>query len=150
LGAAPYLRPQAILLIALPLTWALVYRSLDTERLLATLAGLFAIAVVLANTHLLFPVMAAPCVLLLGSLPRERRRIVLVPLAIVAGWLVSPYTAHLVEMFRLYFAPNPLITPPSGIAEYKPGFLMMLTAGNSSLAIALLLTVAPWFVASRM
>src|SRR5262249_52140732 len=150
LGAAPYLRPQAILLIAVPLTWALVYRSLNTERLWPTLAGLFAIAVVLANTHLLFPVMAAPCVLLLGSLPQERRRIFLVPLAIVAGWLVSPYTAHLVEMFRLYFAPNPLITPPSAIAEHKPGSLMMLTAANILLAFAALLTIPLWLVASRM
>ena len=150
LGATPYLRPQAILLLALPLTWALVYRSLDTKRIWATLAGLFAIAVVLANTHLLFPLMAAPCVLLLGKVPEQKSRILLVPIAILAGWLVSPYTTHLVEMFRLYFAPNPLIGPPSGIAEYKPGFLMLLTAGNSSLAIALLLTVAPWFVASRM
>ena len=150
LGAAPYLRPQSILLLAVPLTWGLVYRSLDTKRLWATLGGLFVIGVVLANTHLLFPVMAAPCVLLLGRMPEQRSRILLVPLAIVAGWLVSPYTTHLVEMFRLYFAPNPLIGPPSGINEYKPGFLMMLTAGNSSLAIAALLTVAPWFVAARI
>ena len=150
LGAAPYLRPQAILLLAVPLTWALVYRSLDTKRLWGTLAGLFAIAVVLANTHLLFPLMAAPCVLLLGKLPEQRSRILLVPIAILAGWLVSPYTTHLVEMFRLYFAPNPLIGPPSAIDEYKPGFLMVFTAGTSSLAIALLLAVAPWFVAPRM
>ncbi len=33
LGATPYVRPQSILLIVTPLIWALVYRSLDTERL---------------------------------------------------------------------------------------------------------------------
>jgi hypothetical protein len=150
LGASPCLRPQAILLLALPLTWALVYRAIDTNRLAATLAGLFAVSVVLANTHLLFPLMAAPCVLLLGRMPRERRRILLVPLAIGVGWLVSPYSMHLPEMFRLYFAPNVLIAPPSRISEYKPGFEMLVTAANSSLLVAVLLTMAPWFVAARI
>src|SRR5690242_14754530 len=128
LGATPYVRPQSILLIITPLVWALVYRSLDTERLLPTLVGLTAASAVLANTHLLFPILAAPCVLLLTTPRIDRKRIVLVPLAIAIGWVMSPYALHWPEVFALNFAPNALFGPPTGINEYKPGYLMMVTA----------------------
>jgi hypothetical protein len=150
LGATPYVRPQSILLIVLPLVWALVYRSLDTRRLGWTLAGLLVASTVLANTHLLFPLAAAPCVLLLTRPPADRKRIVLVPLAIAAGWMISPNALHWVEIFRLNFAPNALFGPPTGINEYKPGFLMLVIGGNSSLALALLFTFLPWATASRL
>lgn len=150
LGATPYVRPQVVLLIILPLIWALVYRSLDTRRLGWTLAGLLAASATLANTHLLFPLGAAPCVLLLTQPPADRKRIVLVPLAIVAGWFVSPYALHWVDVFRLNFAPNALFGPPTGINEYKPGYLMMIVGGNSSLALAILLTFLPWAAAPRL
>jgi hypothetical protein len=150
LGATPYVRPQVVLLIILPLIWALVYRSLDTQRIGWTLAGLFGASAVLANTHLLFPLAAAPCVLLLTQPPADRKRIALVPAAIVAGWFVSPYALHWVEVYRLNFAPNALFGPPTGINEYKPGYLMMLIGGNSSLALAILLTFLPWAAAPRL
>src|SRR5204863_92756 len=108
LGATPYVRPQSILLIMLPLIWALVYRSLDTPRLGWTLAGLLAASAVVANTHLLFPLTAAPCVLLLTRPPAARKRILLVPLAIALGWMISPNALHWVEIFRLNFAKNAL------------------------------------------
>ena len=150
LGATPYVRPQVVLLIILPLIWALVYRSLDTQRLGWTLAGLAAASAALANTHLLFPLGAAPCVLLLTQPPADRKRMVLVPLAIVAGWFVSPYALHWVDVYRLNFAPNALFGPPTGINEYKPGYLMMIIGGNSSLALAILLTFLPWAAAPRL
>jgi hypothetical protein len=150
LGATPYVRPQSILLIMLPLIWALVYRSIDTERLGWTLAGLAGASAVVANTHLLFPLTAAPCVLLLTRLPVDRKRILLVPLAIAAGWMISPNALHWVEIFRLNFAPNALFGPPTGINEYKPGYLMMVIGGNSSLALALLFTLLPWATSSRL
>src|SRR5512146_191340 len=150
LGATPYVRPQVVLLIILPLIWAMVYRSLDTRRLGWTLAGLLAASAVLANTHLLFPLAAAPCVLLLTQPPADRKRVALVPLAIAAGWFISPYALHWVDVFRLNFAPNALFGPPTGINEYKPGYLMMLIGGNSSLALAILFTFLPWAAAPRL
>jgi hypothetical protein len=150
LGATPYVRPQSILLIMLPLIWALVYRSLNTQRLGWTLAGLVAASTVVANTHLLFPLTAAPCVLLLTRPPSDRKRWLLVPLAIAAGWMISPNALHWIEIFRLNFAPNALFGPPTGINEYKPGFLMLVIGGNSSLALAVLFTLLPWATASRL
>jgi len=150
LGATPYVRPQSILLIMLPLIWALVYRSLETPRLGWTLAGLLIASTVVANTHLLFPLTIAPCVLLLTRIPADRKRLVLVPLAIVAGWMISPNALHWVEIFRLNFAPNALFGPPTGINEYKPGFLMLVIGGNSSLMLALLFTALPWATAARL
>jgi hypothetical protein len=150
LGATPYVRPQSILLIVTPLVWALVYRSLDTQRLGATLVGLTCASAVLANTHLLFPIVGAPCVLLLTNPPADRKRILLVPLALAIGWFITPYALHWHEVFRLNFAPNALFGPPTGINEYKPGYLMLVTAGNGSLALCLFFTFLPWAVAPRL
>src|SRR5690349_4452971 len=73
LGATPYLRPQAMLVIATPLVWALVLRARDVERLGWELPALTLVSAVVANTHLLFPITAAPCVLLLTQLPANRQ-----------------------------------------------------------------------------
>lgn len=150
LGATPYVRPQSVLLIGTPLIWALVYHSLDTKRLGLVLAGLVAVSATLANTHLLFPIAIAPCVLLLTQPPADRRRIVLVPLAIVAGWLLTPNVLHWPAIFALNFAPNPVLGPPSGINEYKPGFLMMIVGDSGSLALCVMLTILPWAVAGKL
>ena len=150
LGATPYVRPQSVLLIVTPIIWAFVYRSLDTDRLTPTLVGLTCASAVLANTHLLFPIAAAPCVLLLTNPPADRRRILLVPIAIAIGWFITPYALHWYDVFRLNFAPNALFGPPTGINEYKPGYLMLVTAGNGSLALCLFFTFLPWAVASRL
>jgi hypothetical protein len=149
LGATPFLRPQAILLIATPLVWALVLRARDVERLRWELPALTLVSAAVANTHLLFPLTAAPCVLLLTRLPERRRRLVLIPLAIVVGWFLTPYAVHWVDTYRLYFAPNALLSPPTPIAEYKPGFTMALTAGVSSLLVCFGLVVLPWLVGAR-
>jgi hypothetical protein len=149
LGATPFLRPQAILLIATPLVWALALRARDTDRLRWELPLLTLLSASVANSHLLFPITAAPCVLLLAHRPRDRRRLLLIPAAIGIGWLMTPYALHWVEMYRLYFAPNALLRPPSPIAEYKPGFSMALTAGVSSLLVCFGFLVLPWIVAGR-
>jgi hypothetical protein len=150
LGATPYVRPQSVLLIVTPLVWALVYRSLDTKRLAPTLVGLTCASVVLANTHLLFPIAAVPCVLLLTNPPADRKRILLVPIAVAIGWFISPYALHWHEVFALNFAKNALFGPPTGINEYKPGYLMFVTEGSGSLALCVFFTVLPWAVASRL
>jgi hypothetical protein len=150
LGTTPYVRPQSILLIVIPLVWALVYRSLVTRRLGLTMAGLVAASAVLANTHLLFPLALAPCVLLLTRPPADRKRIALVPAAIVLGWFLSPYALHWPEIFALNFARNAVLGPPTGINEYKPGFQMVITGLEGSTAVGLLLAFLPWVTAAKL
>lgn len=150
LAATPYLRPQSILLIATPLCWALVYRASETSRLGLTLAGLVGVSAVVANTHLLFPILAAPCVLLFTRPPADRKRLLLVPLAIVIGWFLSPNGLHWREIFALNFARNAIIGPPSGIGEYQPGFQSFITGVDGTTVVALMLTFVPWVVAPRL
>ena len=149
LGNTPFLRPQAILVIATPLAWALVLRARDVPRLRWELPALTIVSAVVANTHLLFPITAAPCIVLLARLPNGRKRLLTIPAAIALGWLITPYALHWVDIYRLYFAPNVMLRPPSPIAEYKPGFSMALTAGVSSLFVSLGFAVIPWLVAPR-
>ncbi|HEV8449589.1 MAG TPA: hypothetical protein VGQ44_22390 [Gemmatimonadaceae bacterium] len=150
LGTTPYVRPQSILLIATPLAWALVYRALDTRRLGLTLVGLLAVSTVLSNTHLLFPIALIPCVLLLTKPPADRKRMVLVPAAIVLGWFLSPYALHWPEIFALNFAKNAVLGPPSGINEYKPGFQMLMTGIEGSTVVGVLLAFLPWVAAKKL
>lgn len=150
LGTTPYVRPQSVLLIIIPLIWAMVESSRETPRLPATLAGLFIASTVLANTHLLFPLAAAPCVLLLTQPPTDRKRILFVSVAIGLGWFMTPYALHWDEVFKLNFAPNALFGPPTPINEYKPGFHMLVGGGNSSLALSIPFALLPWATARRL
>lgn len=150
LGATPYLRPQSILLIATPLIWALVCYSLETPHLGRVMVGLTLISALLANTHLLFPIAAVPCVLLLVHPPADRKRIVLVPAAIVLGWFLSPYALHWPSVFALNFARNAILGPPSGIGEYQPGFQGVITGWDGSTVVAAMLAFLPWVVAARL
>ena len=149
LGTTPYLRPQAILAIATPLGWAIVLRARNAERLSWELPALTILSAAVANSHLLFPITAAPCVLLLTRLPERRWRLVWIPLAIVVGWFLTPYALHWVEIYKLYLAPNALLRAPSPIAEYKPGFTMAAGAGVSSLFICFGFVLLPWAAAAK-
>jgi hypothetical protein len=144
LGATPFLRPQATLLIVTPLIWGIVLRARDVERLRWELPVLTLLSAVVANTHLLFLLTAAPCVLLLTQIPADRKRLVIVPVAIALGWLLTPYALEWPAIYRLNFAPNALFGPPSPIAEYKPGFSSALTAGVSSLYVSFGFLALPW------
>jgi hypothetical protein len=148
-GTSSYVRPQAMLLIATPISWALVLRARDIPRLRWELPALTLVSALLANTHLLFPISAAPCVLLLARLPSDRRRLLLIPAAIVVGWFITPYGLDWIAIYKLYFAPNALYGPPSPISEYQPGFSSAVSAGFSWLTVGLALTVLPWVAASR-
>jgi hypothetical protein len=150
LTVTPYLRPQSVLLVAIPLVWMLVLRARDAERERWELLGLLVVSAVLANTHLLFPIALAPCVALVLAPPARRAKFVTIPAAIVCGWLLTPYIPHLAEMYRLYFGANALLTPPSPIHEYKPGFIIAVQAGFDWIDIPLILAFIPCFAASRM
>jgi hypothetical protein len=149
LGATPYLRPQAILAVAMPIVWALVLRARAADRLTWEFPALVLVSAVVANSHLLVPITAAPCVLLLTRLPARRARLVTIPLAIVVGWFLTPYALHWVDVYKLNFAPNALLRPPSPIAEYKPGFTMAVMAGVSSLFVCFPFLFLPWLVAPK-
>jgi hypothetical protein len=147
---AKFLRPQLLLFVAMPLAWALVKRAREAERIGPYLVGLVALGAFIVNSHLLFPLTAAPCILLLTHPPADRKRIVLVPAAIVAGWLMTPNLFDMVGIFQLNFAPNAAIGPPSGISEYRPGFEVLVTEDFSSLMLAVGLLLLPFMIAPRM
>ncbi|MFL5574575.1 MAG: hypothetical protein ACJ79S_01170 [Gemmatimonadaceae bacterium] len=144
-------RPQILLFSVVPLAWAAAYRLSRGGRAGPTLAALFAVAALAANSHLLFPLTAAPIALLVA---RWRRTgpygwtiVAAAALAVVAGWLASPYALSWPEVFRLNFAPNALIAYPSPLAEYAPGFGSAVALGVVPLVAVLALAALPWGLA---
>jgi hypothetical protein len=138
----PSLRPQVALYAFVPLAWAAAsFLRGGSER--ATrwgLAALFVASALAANTHILFALTGAPVFVLLLDPPARRRTVLLALLAVVAGWLCSPYGLSWLDVFRLNFAPNPLFRYPSPISEYQPGFY-------ASPLIGAFLALTPWLAA---
>jgi hypothetical protein len=143
------LRPQEVLFVLIPLEWALVSRALrgDDWNKLAILAGIGLVAAITANTHLFFPLLAAPLSLAL-TLPRAGpedsliwriRRAIPVATALLLGTLCSPYALDWIRVFELNFRANVLFGPSSLIAEHQPGFSIRPGLG---VALALLPLVA--------
>lgn len=141
------LRPQIILAIAVPLAWASAYRLLDAEKIRWPVAGLLFSSALAANSHLLFPLTAAPWILLFTRPPRQRRRMVAMVAAVVLGWFLSPYALQWPEVFRLNFAANALQVPFSPITEMRPGFLLSAGTGYAAFLLALGFTLLPWSLA---
>jgi hypothetical protein len=143
---ASYLRPQEFLFTLVPLAWAFGYRILDPERdWRPSAAGLVVVNAVAANVHLFFVLCALPVWLILAlPVPRlQRRRVGALVVAPIVGWLLTPYVLVWPAVFRLYFAPNPLMRWPSVIVELRPGAQAMLSSPAIIPAI-LLLAVLPW------
>lgn len=136
----PSLRPQVALYALVPLAWAATSWLRREEGLAARwpFAALFVVGALAANTHLLFALAGVPVFVLVADPPARRRTAWYAVLAVVAGWLCSPYALAWPEIFRLNFAPNPLFRYPSPISEYKPGF-------SVSPVIGAFLALAPWF-----
>jgi len=149
-GIVPSLRPQAVLMVILPLLWALVLRARVSEQIRYPLVGLLACSAVAANSHLFFPLTAAPCVVLLSAPRVNRRRLVMVAGAIVLGWLVSPYALHWPEVFRQNLAPNVMLSAPTPVEEYMPGFSALSRGGGTALLVAPVLLFLPWLAAAVM
>jgi hypothetical protein len=140
------LRPQLVLFVLVPLSWAASYRLLRAERIRGPAVALAGINAIAANTHLFFPLAGVPAVLGWVYPPRERRRSAALVGATVAGWMLSPYALRWPEVFRLYFSRNVLTTYPSPISEFAPGFhigLPLVAAGALPLGVLLLL---PWLL----
>jgi hypothetical protein len=138
----PSLRPQVVLYALVPLAWAAAstLRRGEERRTRWGLAALFVASVLAANSHILFALTGVPVFVLVADPPARRRTALYAVVAVVAGWLCSPYALSWLEVFRLNFAPNPLFRYPSPISEYQPGF-------NASPLIGAFLALVPWFAA---
>jgi hypothetical protein len=141
------LRPQSILLITMPVIWAMFMRVAQGEGSWTTVLWLFLASALTANSHLFFPVTLAPAVVLWAH-----RRLGTViggasVLAVVAGWMASPYALHWPSVFRHNFGSHALTRFPSPIIEMRPGFVAMLQPplGPLLLLTACMLAV-PWIV----
>ena len=126
LESTPFLRPQLLMHLLVPLAWCSVARwrrvGWTTQRPLIELVALNAIA---ANVHITFPVMAVPLVLMLLDDEAIRwSRLALAIVAVLIGWLASPYALAWLDVFRLNFSANALTTPPPLSGEMTPGFLI--------------------------
>lgn len=138
----PALRPQLALFILVPLAWAWAYRILDAPRIRWAVVAMLLTGSAAANSHLFFVLTAAPIALVIARPPAQRLRIWALCIAIVAGWLASPYGFSWPDVFRLNFGYNALLVQPSPILEFRPGF-----RATTALLLALPLAVVPWVVA---
>jgi hypothetical protein len=135
------LRPQAVLFAIVPAAWAWTYRILYDDRYAWSVIALVATGAIAANSHIFFVLTSAPLALFLTRSPLPGRRAVSAALAIGTGWLLSPYGFVWLEVFRLNFGYNALLTHPSPIREFGPGFRPGLW-----LPWAIALAVIPWLL----
>ena len=136
--------------MVLPLAWAFAIRLRDAGRPWAPAFGLFVCATVAANSHLFFPLTAAPGVVLIERSSVSWRRVAIAAIAILVGWLLSPYGLHWADVYRLNFEPHALYSSPSPVDEHTPGFSALARGGGSGLLVIPLLLALPWLTASRL
>ena len=140
---AAYLRPQALLFPLVALAWGAGLRVLDSERPAPWVVALALIASAAANSHLLFPVTALPAAIALTRAPTAWRRGSLIAIALVAGWMLSPYGLRWWSVFHLYFQHNALLDFPPRIQEIIPGFLFARVSPICLILVAVLGAI-PW------
>lgn len=158
-SVSPFLRPQEALFALVPLAWTLVGRALraDGSRNIVTLAGIAVITAIAANTHVFFPLLAAPLSLAF-TLPRDAaddsfilriRQATPAAVALVIGVSCSPYALDWVRVFQLNFRTNALFGHSSLIAEHQAGFSVRLGLGLA-LATLPLLSAGRWTLRERV
>jgi hypothetical protein len=141
------LRPQSILLTTMPVIWAMFTRIAEDRGRWRNVLWLFVASAVTANSHLFFPFTLAPAILLW-----VRRRLgsplsVAAVLAVVAGWMTSPYGLRWPSVFRHNFGSHVLTAFPSPITEMRPGFVAIVQppVGPMLLLVSCMLVV-PWIL----
>jgi hypothetical protein len=142
---APYLRPQIILLIGVPLAWGFAMRLLESAHAWRWAVGLLLVSAAVANSHLLFPLVAVPWLLVALRWPGARRTAWLVG-GTAAGWLLSPYALDWPAVFALNFSDNVLFAYPTPISELTPGVQAAVSGRGALLAVAVALGILPWTV----
>jgi hypothetical protein len=142
------LRPQSILLITMPIIWAMFTRVAAGDGSWKTVLWIFLASALTANSHLFFPVTLAPAAALWVHRRLGSRMAVAAILAVVAGWMTAPYALHWPSVFRHNFGSHVLTSYPSPISEMRPGFVAMVQPplGPMLLLVACMLAV-PWIVA---
>ena len=147
-GVANTLRPQQVLLIVIPLAWGLTARVRDRGAGARELLGLAAVGALAANTHVFFPLTAAPFAFYLFAEGGWRRWWPALG-ALVIGWLLTPYALAWPQIFGLNFGHSVLLRRPPSIKEFIPGFEYWWRQWGVMVAVAALL-VAPWLVSDRL
>ena len=126
LSVTSFLRPQELLFALVPLAWAVVSLAIDSPRSRWPIGALVLLTAIAANSHILFPLVAAPlslCVVRETSIKRTGA----IALAMVVGMTLSPYALDWPSVFRLNFASNTLFS--ARVAEYRSGFVGALPLG---------------------
>lgn len=140
---AGFLRPQALLVPLVLLSWGCGLRVLDSSRPIRWALALALIAATSANTHLLFPLTGLPLAIAVSRSHVSTRRAALIAAALLIGWITTPYGLTWTKVFALYFGHNPLFDYPSPITEFTPGF--QFAAKNQVwLILASMLAIIPW------
>lgn len=150
LGVVPFVRPYLVLMYIMPAAWALAYQAREAERLKWYALAFAALGALASNTHFLFPITAVPFVLFITERPRQRQTLIVIPAALVAGWLINPYALHLIHVLRLNVGQNLMLTAPMSVQDLAAGFQVAMRAMDWRTVLALYLGVLPWVIARRM
>ena len=140
-----FLRPQATLLITIPLIWAGVHQISRGRRVALAASVVFLASAVTANSHLFFPLTLAPAALFWVHPPARSRDWMIAVLAVLLGWMASPYALHWPDVFAHNFGANLLTRPPSVVTELQPGFVSMLYPKPTPMvAVVAAMLALPW------
>jgi hypothetical protein len=144
LQTTPFLRPQLLMHILVPLAWMCVARSRgEGVAPTATFATLVLLNALAASVHITFLVMAVPLTLYLAEAgPTRVRSAVFACVASALGWLLSPYGARWLAVFALNFGANAMTKYPAPAGELTPGFVISPWFGLGLAAVPLLAVVA--------
>ena len=141
------LRPQSILLITMPVVWAMFMRIARGDDSWTSVLWLYLATALTANSHLFFPFTLAPAIALWVHRRHGSRLAIAAVLAVVAGWVTTPYALHWHRVFAHNFGSHALTAFPSPITELHPGFVVMLRPplGPMLLLVSCMLAV-PWIL----
>lgn len=136
--STPFLRPQLFMHGLVPLAWASALRLVRTQTATPMYAAiaLWIISASAAGIHITFPVVAAPLVMLWARVSaQDYSRVRMATVAVILGWLTSPYVFHWWDVFALNFGYNALFAASSPVGELAPGFSVSPIAGAALAAL---------------